>query len=589
MSEATIKFRFVGEDKVSSTISNINKSLDGLRNIAQTAAGVVGGMFAFEALGAIKQGIEDSVKSFADFEEIITRTAALSGATGEELKQMKEELEKAARSAGLQFGVGATAAAQALESLVKAGLEGEKAVQALNATLQLAAIENIDAGKAADLLVGVLNQFGFAAEEASKVTDMLVNASAAGIDTASEFATALSYVGGQAANMGISLEETLAALIALNNQGISAEKAGRYLSSMFTDLIEKSDKLGFSIYDESGKMLSLSEIIQNLNDHLASFSTQAERNAYLTEIFGSQGMRAALALMNLGEVSGTTEEEAKRLAKELGLSRVEIEAMRRESATASQILEQLSQKVAKTGTASEVTEKQLSTTSGVMKRMQAAIQDLMLDLGEALAPIITDIANFLREHFVPALKWVIDNFKKLIDWLKPHVIPALEFLWNIFTDIWQGLEKVVGWITSFIDALTKIGSTIWSAVEPALSWIKGIIDGIAGAIETVQKAISGLGSWLIGGGSETTTPTVVEETEEIIGMQAGGIVTRPTLALIGERGPEAVIPLSKIRSLGGPVIHNYFYIDASISSDYDLEEFARKLGEYIAFELERMR
>jgi hypothetical protein len=31
-------------------------------------------------------------------------------------------------------------------------------------------------------------------------------------------------------------------------------------------------------------------------------------------------------------------------------------------------------------------------------------------------------------------------------------------------------------------------------------------------------------------------------------LAAGGIATRPTLAMIGEAGPEAVIPLDKLRS-----------------------------------------
>jgi len=38
--------------------------------------------------------------------------------------------------------------------------------------------------------------------------------------------------------------------------------------------------------------------------------------------------------------------------------------------------------------------------------------------------------------------------------------------------------------------------------------------------------------------------------QEIPGLQSGGIVTRPTLALIGERGPEAVVPLSRSGPLG---------------------------------------
>ena len=34
-------------------------------------------------------------------------------------------------------------------------------------------------------------------------------------------------------------------------------------------------------------------------------------------------------------------------------------------------------------------------------------------------------------------------------------------------------------------------------------------------------------------------------------LAAGGIVTSPTLAMIGEAGPEAVIPLSKMDNMGG--------------------------------------
>ena len=33
-------------------------------------------------------------------------------------------------------------------------------------------------------------------------------------------------------------------------------------------------------------------------------------------------------------------------------------------------------------------------------------------------------------------------------------------------------------------------------------------------------------------------------------LAAGGIVTQPTLAMVGEAGPEVVIPLSKLNSIG---------------------------------------
>jgi hypothetical protein len=61
-------------------------------------------------------------------------------------------------------------------------------------------------------------------------------------------------------------------------------------------------------------------------------------------------------------------------------------------------------------------------------------------------------------------------------------------------------------------------------------------------------------------------------------MAAGGIVRRPTLALIGESGPEAVVPLSKMGSLsrgsgGVTVVMN---VEGSLIHEDDLEEYIAK-------------
>ena len=61
------------------------------------------------------------------------------------------------------------------------------------------------------------------------------------------------------------------------------------------------------------------------------------------------------------------------------------------------------------------------------------------------------------------------------------------------------------------------------------------------------------------------TVRITEHVTRIIGgglvgqiprMADGGIVTRPTLALIGERGPEAVVPLNRGTSMGGGITVN---------------------------------
>lgn len=56
-------------------------------------------------------------------------------------------------------------------------------------------------------------------------------------------------------------------------------------------------------------------------------------------------------------------------------------------------------------------------------------------------------------------------------------------------------------------------------------------------------------------------------------LQHGGIVTRPTVALIGEAGPEAVIPLSKGGGMGATV---NVYVEGSVIAEDDLVEVVRR-------------
>jgi SLT domain-containing protein len=72
------------------------------------------------------------------------------------------------------------------------------------------------------------------------------------------------------------------------------------------------------------------------------------------------------------------------------------------------------------------------------------------------------------------------------------------------------------------------------------------------------KDIPSLGAVSIGrmGGGDTGAGGANPAGLDYKAMATGGIVTSPTLALIGEAGPEAVIPLSKMGGMGGGVTIN---------------------------------
>jgi hypothetical protein len=70
------------------------------------------------------------------------------------------------------------------------------------------------------------------------------------------------------------------------------------------------------------------------------------------------------------------------------------------------------------------------------------------------------------------------------------------------------------------------------------------------------------------GGFGFSLPGYLKEQIPLEFMATGGIVTSPTLALIGEAGSEAVIPLSKMGSMGGQNIT--INVGGSVISEGDL-------------------
>lgn len=111
-------------------------------------------------------------------------------------------------------------------------------------------------------------------------------------------------------------------------------------------------------------------------------------------------------------------------------------------------------------------------------------------------------------------------------------------------------------------------------VQKALKWMWSPLGGIiiAGALVTlaaIQAAIS-----------KATTPE-----GDVQALAAGGIVTKPTMALIGEAGPEAVVPLSRGRGMGGGVTVVVNVTGNTIMGDRDADALGRRVAQSITDQL----
>jgi hypothetical protein len=116
---------------------------------------------------------------------------------------------------------------------------------------------------------------------------------------------------------------------------------------------------------------------------------------------------------------------------------------------------------------------------------------------------------------------------------------------------------------TFREFVNKLFGAIKTGVEFSLDLIKGYLNGVLGFYKTIFNGIARLWNSTIGklsfkvpdwvpglGGKGFSVPRIPELAE-------GGIVTSPTVALIGERGPEAVIPLNRANSMGNITVNVY--------------------------------
>lgn len=110
---------------------------------------------------------------------------------------------------------------------------------------------------------------------------------------------------------------------------------------------------------------------------------------------------------------------------------------------------------------------------------------------------------------------------------------VFDFITQPFRDAWHELERIGGSILDAIGAPVRGAANIWNRLARFLNGIE---------IPIPEVDLGPLGS--IGGGS-ISFPHV-----PTIELARGGIVTRDTIARIGERGPEAVVPLDRAGGFG---------------------------------------
>lgn len=221
----------------------------------------------------------------------------------------------------------------------------------------------------------------------------------------------------------------------------------------------------------------------------------------------------------------------------------------------------------------------------VIPQIQAAVNAMIAD--PAFGQMLAEVANSFVEMapaLVELLPSLVELGMKMIPLLIttiPLLLPIIEFLTDLFegmtvelepltedlNNFWYGLFVLISPIGKIIEGVTQMnkywgdfGQVLGGVFSPLGSlisffvnldgWIQKVVDGWNSFIELFTGSPVDPSSYA---GNAPIRPAMGRLTP----MANGGIVMGPTPALVGEAGPEAIIPLDRLGGLGGGTTNNY--------------------------------
>ena len=118
-----------------------------------------------------------------------------------------------------------------------------------------------DVTKAVDVLTTVINAYGLNAEEASNISDKLVQTQNLGKTTVDELAASMGKIipTAKAANVGV--DQICTGYAELTSSGIATAEATTYMNSMLNELSKSGTKTSDMLKNKMGKSFHSSQIV----------------------------------------------------------------------------------------------------------------------------------------------------------------------------------------------------------------------------------------------------------------------------------------------------------------------------------------
>ena len=176
------------------------------------------------------------------------------------------------------------------------------------------------------------------------------------------------------------------------------------------------------------------------------------------------------------------------------------------------------------------------------------IKDMIKTVGEFVMKLVNGALEIYNKFIAPVVMWLLDKLQPAFAFIGNLISGVFGTVVAVISDSIKAITKIFGGIIDFITGVfTGNWKKAWQGVKDVF---KGIIDGLVAIFKApINFIIDGINAF-IGGLNKIKIPDWVPvvggkgfHIDKIPKLARGGVVDKPTTALVGENGKEVVMPL----------------------------------------------
>lgn len=435
-----------------------------------------------------------AVKTAADFDTSMSKVAAVSGATGDDLDALRDK----AREMGAKTKFSASEAADAMNYMAMAGWKTGDMLEGIEGIMNLAAASGEDLATTSDIVTDALTAFGLTAQDSGHFADILAAASSNANTNVAMMGETFKYCAPIAGALGFSAEDTAEAIGLMANAGIKSTQAGTALRTIMNNLAGEVKITGSALGEVTiattntdGSMRDLSDILSDCRGAFSQLS-ESEQAAAAEALVGKNAMSGFLALMNAGE--GDIEKLSSAIDS---CSDTFVKTVDGAIIPMSQALEEGVEWIEEyNGVSEKMAAVMQDNLGGQLTILKSQIQELAISFGEMLMPAIRSIVSKVQA-FVDKLNNMSESQRKAvltIGLIIAALGPLLVILGTVISRVGVAMQGFVKLATGVkkLGVAVKAGTGIFGKLGAALGVISGPVLAVIAVIAVLVAAFKHL-------------------------------------------------------------------------------------------------